>query len=249
MGMHRIIIASGAILILASLAVLTFSVIPANAEKAQVFLGWEDSVETIWSSESPRHIAVTVTNNGSMADSSGDQSRGYLAVTTDNYHKKLYAGESCTFDDGSATFFRLEQTPAYDHNDRAYWGIYVDYELEVSGSGGAGSGGAALAFVALILIVVGIAIAVRRARSHRTQHAAIPPQSTTGVPVSMPGQPYMSAPATAPMAPVWGAPSSPQPTGQPASAPTPVATGVCPSCHWVAAQDAAFCGRCGTRLR
>jgi len=247
--MHRINIAAGATLILASLAVLTFSVIPANAEKAQVFLGWEDGVETVWSSESPRHIVVTVTNNGSMADSSGDQSRGYLTVVTDNYHKKLYAGESCTFDDGSATFFRLEQTPAYDHNDRAYWGIYVDYELKVSGSGGAGSGGAALAFIVLIIIVGGIVIAVRRARSHRTQQAAIPPQSTTGAPASMHGQPNTSAPGTAPMAPVGGAPSYPQPTGQPPSAPAPVATGICPSCHGVAAQDAAFCGRCGTRLR
>jgi hypothetical protein len=110
------------------------------ASSGDFSLGSSTMSDEIWSSSAPKHVTVTVTVTGAMADAYADTTLSSVTVTTDNQEVALHNGESQTIEDASTDSVWLYENAGYDHNYYAYYGIRGNWEVTVIGGGDGGDG-------------------------------------------------------------------------------------------------------------
>jgi len=230
---------------LISCVLLTASV---AAESGTFFCGIDPGDE-VWSSASARHINVTVTVTSCAADGYGDSFHSYVTVYTNNKQMTLYNGQSGTIEDSSATYVNIWETPAYDHNGYAYYGIGGEWSVALVGTGG-GEGwdglgtamlalGAIAAAIAIVIVVVIIMMSRKKKAAGRPgQYSPMKAAQTQYVQPQYPPDPAPS-PVIQPQAAVIPPPQrQPVPSAQ-----------FCSNCGAPSTSDGGFCSRCGSAIR
>ena len=234
-------------LLMISPMLLTASV---AAESGTFFI--DDSlVHEVWSSASARHINVTVKVTSCVGDLFGDSTYSYVTVYTNNERMTLRNGKSGTIEDSSATYVGIWETPSYDHNGYAYYGIGGEWSVALvgigggEGGGGGGLGPAMIALGAIAVVSAIVIILVTRMMSRKRKATGKAGQFPSMITAQMQREQPQYPPAPAP-SPVIHPQAAAVPPPQRRSVPS---VQFCSNCGAPLASDGGFCSRCGSAIR